>query len=111
MGGADLFFELCQFFFQEIEPFYVGRDIGFGIQSSFILVECLAPLGDIGFQRSLRMTRFYPLLCCFYLCPEEGKVAGWPELDLKRLWELGLYLLEDAFYFASVIDQGTDWSR
>ena len=55
-GGADLFFEFHQFFLQEIESPCTCGDIGFGVQSCFLLVEQFALLSNVGFQRDLRMT-------------------------------------------------------
>jgi len=38
-------------------------------------------------------------------------VAGWPELDSKRLWELGFDLLMSVIQLGGVINQSADRSR
>ena len=52
-----------------------------------------------------------PSFVMLYFYPKEWKVAGWPELDLQWLRELGFYLLEDVLYFAGIINQSNDWGR
>jgi len=83
LGGADLLFEFCWFFLKEVKSLDTSRNVSFGVQSRLPLVECHAPLSNVGFQKGLRVMHLYPVMCCFHLCPEEGKVAGWLELDPK----------------------------
>jgi hypothetical protein len=104
LGGADLFFEFCQFFLQETESVHVAGYISFDIKSCLLLVEGLALLSDVGFQRSLGAACFYSLFYFLHFYPEEWEIAGWLEIDLQRLRELGFYLLEDILYFAGVIN-------
>ena len=56
LGATDLFFESCQFFFQEVESPCALGDVSFSIQSCFLLVEQFALLSNVSFQRDLRMT-------------------------------------------------------
>jgi hypothetical protein len=40
----------------------------------------------------------------FQFGPKERKMFGWPELDLKILWELRLDLFKKMLHFIRVLD-------
>jgi hypothetical protein len=47
----------------------------------------------------------------FHFDPEERKMSGRSELDLKDFWELRLDLFKKVLHFIKVLDQGINRSR
>jgi hypothetical protein len=47
----------------------------------------------------------------FHFVPEERKMSGQPELDLKDFRELRLDLFKKVLHFIRVLDQGINQSR
>jgi hypothetical protein len=47
----------------------------------------------------------------FHFGPEEGKISGWPELDLQNFRELRLDLFQKVLHFIRILDQGVNQSR
>jgi hypothetical protein len=47
----------------------------------------------------------------FHFGPEERKMSGWLELDLKDFRELRLDLFKKVLHFVRVLDQGINRSR
>jgi hypothetical protein len=46
----------------------------------------------------------------FHFVPEEGKMSGWPELDLQNFRELRLDLFQKVLHFVRILDQGVNRS-
>jgi hypothetical protein len=46
----------------------------------------------------------------FQFVPEEGKMSGWPELDLQNFRELRLDLFQKVLHFVRILDQGVNRS-
>jgi hypothetical protein len=88
----------------------VCGSVSFGVQSRLLLIKQSTSLSNVGLQGGLRATSFNPLPSLFYLGPKEREVSGWPELDLKDFWELGLDILENLPHCIIVLDQGINWS-
>jgi hypothetical protein len=54
---------------------------------------------------------FDPTTSFFHFGPEERKMSGWLELDLKDFWELRLDLFKKVLHFVRVLDQCINQSR
>jgi hypothetical protein len=57
------------------------------------------------------VTCFDPTTSFFHFGPEERKMSGRSELDLKDFWELRMDLFKKVLHFVRVLDQGINWSR
>ena len=89
-------------FFRRSSRFMLADTSALISRVAFFWLRALHFLSNVSFQRDLRTTCFYSLLCSIHFYPEEWKIASWPKLDLQRLRELGFYLLEDVLYFAGI---------
>jgi hypothetical protein len=88
-----------------------NRYVSLGIQSSFLLIDRLTSLGNVGSQEGLKATGFNPMarLCYFY--PKGREVPSRQELDLKTHGKLGVDFIKDPLYRAGILDQGVDRTR